>query len=723
MEELSVKKKRLRRIALLMGNAVLVCVILLLCVWRVNSNHSDGMESAKNAFVSNVSSMRSFANEVLSSEQSACRDWAVYINGADMTMEEALEYLSRANSDDAVMAHILDYDTCSGYSSKAREDGDSAVDYSSFSDALASAQSAMNREKDGDVCITSAYTNPISHYQSVGFLENITLTEDGGQKDYMLIRVVPSDKIAEKWVFPHQYAEGELAMISEDGEYIIRASAFKNQNLWEFVRIYNELGYDEAEAVKEEFYSGKTQIMQLKDSKGQAYCLVCLPIEDIRTDAWYAAYIPTGFLETTRVDYTMVAIVAIGMLMILLFNSLYILDMNLKLRKSNTLAVNASRAKTDFLSSMSHDIRTPMNAIVGLTDIASRNVDDPIRVSDCLTKITAASNHLLTLINDILDISKIESGKLSLNAAAFSLRKMVDGEINIVQQQLKNKEMELEVNTDGIQEEYLIADELRLNQIFINLLSNAVKYTQPGGKIRVDVSSVLTGEDGNKARLIYKVADSGIGMTEEFMKTMYEPFTRVADSRKDQTQGTGLGLSITKKIIDLMEGDITCESEIGKGSVFTVTLMLPIADQTQAAKNTSAETGFELKGLHLLVAEDNDINWEIIHELLAVHDISAVRAVNGRAAVDMLENEEAGTFDAILMDIQMPVMNGREATVEIRKLPDETKRMIPVIAMTADAFAEDIQACLEAGMDAHVAKPVDMNKLLSALREALAART
>jgi len=821
-----------RIVLIITGNIALVTLILILCYNHV-VNHKEEMRlSNEEAFVSSVASIRSVASAVLTESQYDVNDKASYINYSDMTMDEALEYLSNSITEDGVMSHVIDAGTFTGKSTVADENGNTDVDYSSLKNSLSDALDSLNSDNDF-MNISATFTNPITHRQSVGFLANINV--DG--KPYILINVISADTLNNKWVFPVKYRDAEMSLISLNGDYIIKTDSFKSENFWEYVRIYNKIGYDEADAVKEEFYSENSPMMKLLDSAGTECCFVCLPFSNDNQDMWFVAKIPSSELDDVATDYSLVGIIAIGMAFVVLFNALYIVDMTLRLKKSNAAANEANRAKTDFLSSMSHDIRTPMNAIIGMTTIADDNAEDPVRVRECLSKISLAGKHLLTLINDILDISKIESGKLNLNPSDFSLADVVSEQINIIQSPLKEKKQKLEVKLENVEYEYLHADELRINQVFINILSNAVKYTNPGGKISVTIKEKLT-KDNNPRRveLTYIVKDNGIGMSEEFMNIMFEPFSRMTDARLEQTQGTGLGLAITKKIVDLMNGTIECDSKLGEGTTFTVKFVLPLANnipenitfpgakalligedhdfvavsygllkdlkldvfetfisndidealtketydfvcvgvadenekdtvskvrakvnvpvlavtnsdvhdtgadmylmrplfksQVIAAvgnllgvtKDSSQAAGDSisagLEGINILVAEDNDTNWEIIRELLSMYNITSERAANGRIAVEMLEQSSAGTYDVILMDIQMPVMNGIEATKTIRAFEGDISK-IPIVAMTADAFAEDVQKCLNAGMNAHTAKPVNMKKLFDCLRAVL----
>ncbi len=521
-----------------------------------------------------------------------------------------------------------------------------------------------------------------------------------------------------------------------------------------------------------------------------------------------------------------------------------------KLEDAMVRVEEANNAKTQFLSSMSHDIRTPMNAIIGMTTLAPKHLEDQEYMKNCLNKMALASNHLLTLINDVLDISKVESGKMSLNPIVFSLADTVTNLVNIVRQQICGKGQKFDVRVHNIKEEYLFADELRLNQIFINILSNAVKYTQEGGHISMDLKEEFIAGVSDKVRVIYVVEDTGMGMSKEFQEHMYDSFSRANPENYGEVQGTGLGLTISKTMVDLMHGTIECESAVGKGTKFTVTLELPIAEKImddlilppmeilladddeiflESAANTLRQMGIlpecvnngeeavkrsverhmqgndypviiidwqmpgmngietirqirakvgdsvsiivvsayewhdieaiakeagadgfiskpffpsnvyenmtrilgihtdihtdkeldtwgpNIAGMHILVAEDNDINWEIAEEILGLYRITAVRAENGQKCIDMLKESEDGEYDLVLMDIKMPVLDGYETTMEIRRAEREYIRKIPVVAMTADAFSEDIQRCKDVGMNGHIAKPLNISNLVAVL--------
>lgn len=523
-----------------------------------------------------------------------------------------------------------------------------------------------------------------------------------------------------------------------------------------------------------------------------------------------------------------------------------------ELYRAEQEATRANRAKSDFLSSMSHDIRTPMNGIVGMTAIAQANINDPARVSDCLGKIALSSKHLLGLINDVLDMSKVESGKLSLNLSLVSLRDTMESIVNIAQPQIKSKGLTFDISIYDIQVENVYCDSVRLNQVLINLMSNAIKFTPEQGSVKLLVSQEDSPKGGDYIRCHFQVRDTGIGMSPEFQAHIFEQFTREDNQQVQRTEGSGLGLAITKAIVDMMGGTITVDSALGKGSEFHVILDLEKAttqemdmvlppwkmlvvdddedlcksatdslreigitaewvtngkmavqmarqhhamgddyqiilldwkmpgmdgiqtarelrhhlgdnipiliisaydwtdiedearaagaqgfiskplfksnlflglspymlDQKPAPEEKPVESAPHFRGKRILLAEDNDLNWEIAEVILTDEGFQLDRAENGQICVDMFSAAEVGTYDAILMDVRMPVLDGYGATQAIRAL-DRPDADLPIIAMTADAFSEDIQHCLECGMNEHISKPIDTDRLLQLLEKYL----
>lgn len=523
----------------------------------------------------------------------------------------------------------------------------------------------------------------------------------------------------------------------------------------------------------------------------------------------------------------------------------------LELKDARQKAVESSKAKSEFLANMSHDIRTPMNAIVGMTAIATAHIDDQKQVQNCLRKITLSSKHLLGLINDVLDMSKIESGKLTLTTEQISLKEVVEGIVNIMQPQVKAKRQTFDIHVENILTENVWCDGVRLNQVLLNLLSNSTKYTPEGGAIQLSLSEEKSPKGENYIRIHVKVKDNGIGMSSDFLKRIYEPYSRADGVRVSKTQGTGLGMAITKYIVDAMEGSLNITSELDKGTEVSLTfdfekaveqemdMVLPswnmlVVDDDELLCRTAIDTlkaiginadwvlsgekaielviqhhqkrddyqiilldwklpgmngiqvakeirrnlgdevsillisaydwsefeaeareagisGFiskplfkstlyhalrqymdaetendqtlnhniDLSGRRILLAEDNELNWEVTKELLSDLGVELDWAEDGQICLDKFQRSPEGYYDAILMDIRMPHMTGYEATKAIRGLNHPNALSVPIIAMSADAFSDDIQHCLECGMNAHIAKPIDVIELTRILKRFL----
>ena len=399
---------------------------------------------------------------------------------------------------------------------------------------------------------------------------------------------------------------------------------------------------------------------------------------------------------------------------------------NKKLKKAKDIATealqtaeNANKAKTDFLSNMSHDIRTPMNAIIGMTSLIRHDAGNKAKVIEYADKIDISSQHLLGIINDVLDMSKIEAGKTVFKYTDFSILDFITELNTIFHSQIDEKNQTLTIIKENIRHEWVNGDKVHLMQIFSNLVSNAVKYTQKGGKIQFLVEECET-KSSVYAKYRFLVSDNGIGMSADFKETIFDAFTRAESSVTNKIQGTGLGMAITKNLVEAMGGTIDVESELGQGSCFEVLIDLRIAEGRKVVLTAQEEIdepdSNTLKGMRFLCAEDNELNAEILMELLKIEGAECIICENGERVLEAFEQSAPGDYDMILMDVQMPVMNGYDATRAIRRSTHELAKTIPIIAMTANAFSEDIQYSLAAGMNAHISKPVDMKTLEKTIR-------
>ena len=697
--------------------------------WQyISSSRENAVKANKESFAAANNSLSSMTNNYLLGESHLCRSWARYLNQNTMTMNEAKTFVSQSIIDSDVVAHIINRETYVGVSTKPHKNDSSDYSVEYTSDLISKVFTSQNE----GVKTSPEYTDPINLISSIAFYTEVTLKDDVDPSltyDAYLMRIIPTSNLATKWTFPSSFQHLEVAVIDNSSEenigaYVFHQKSFKSTSFFNYYRSYNLPSSQQlADLIQEVTTNSGT--MTMKDSAGKELFMSYSQIAN--QEKWtIITTIPMEDIRNVSTDWLTITIIGIGLGALFIIDLIILLILNKNLQDTTKVAESANKAKTEFLSTMSHDIRTPMNAIVGLTNIASRDTRNPESTQDALRKIALASEHLLTLINDILDISKVESGKLTLNPLPFSILDTFENLVNISQPVVKSKNINFTHGALNIDHEWLYADKLRLNQIFTNLLSNALKYTEENGKVSLEIKELPNEKEGY-VTLIYQVADTGIGMSKEYLEKMYQPFNRATDSRVNSIQGTGLGLTITKRMVDLLEGKIECQSEVGKGTTFIVTIDLPIYEKPveevashnhKEINGASAEEETNLEGTKVLVVEDNDINYEIVSTLLGMHGIVCQRAENGKVAYELIkEKGQEEPFDLIFMDVQMPVMNGLDATKAIRNLDFEYAKKVPIIAMTADAFSENVAECLAAGMNAHIAEPIDLNLVLAEIRK------
>lgn len=452
----------------------------------------------------------------------------------------------------------------------------------------------------------------------------------------------------------------------------------------------------------------------------ERYFVAASPVR--QTDWAVLTFVPTEVLSAGTTSFLNMAVVYVSVIasMVVLMMGLLMFffiskrgdrriiahqrQANALLKDAADAANAASIAKSDFLSHMSHDIRTPINGIMGMTEIALKNIDDKDRVLDCLQKIDGSSGHLLSLVNDVLDMSRIESGKVQISHKPLNILELLRHCSSIISGQLQGRDIMFTEEFQNIENPHILGDELHLRQVLINILGNAVKFTPDGGRIYFRVREFSA--EGEAARFHIEIEDTGIGMKPEFLPHIFEPFAQEDGGNRSSYKGTGLGMSITKKFMDLMGGIVEVQSEPGKGTLFRLELPVEI-DREWQGEQESAGQQTTLAGARVILAEDNDLNMEIAVFMLESLEIEVTAVTDGKAALDAFAAAAPGTFDGILMDVMMPVMDGLTATREIRALEREDAGVIPIIAMTANAYDEDRRKCMEAGMDAHMSKPID----------------
>ncbi len=432
---------------------------------------------------------------------------------------------------------------------------------------------------------------------------------------------------------------------------------------------------------------------------------------NLRNNAEKPDYIQFRFTRIQEADYEYQLVLAKRIITETIKKEM---EQRMMLEEALKQAEYANQAKSKFLSNMSHDIRTPINGIMGMEHIAINALDDPARVADCLHKIRESSEHLLGLINDVLDMSRIESGKVSLNHEFMDMNLMIERCVVIIQGQLVDRDIEFIREIPELRKPYRVGDELRLRQILVNILGNAVKFTPDGGKIMFRVKEYAAA-DNNNANIRFEVEDTGVGMEPEYLERIWDPFSQADQGRRTNYKGTGLGMSITKQFVDVMGGSITVESQLNVGSKFIVVLPVEITDFEPPAEEESVPRNLE--GMKVLVVEDNELNMEIIKCVLEEEKIEVFTAENGRRAVEKFTESKPGDYDLILMDIMMPDMDGLEATRTIRASGHPSAATVPIIAMTANAYDEDVKKTKKAGMNAHLTKPLDIPTMVALLSE------
>lgn len=545
-------------------------------------------------------------------------------------------------------------------------------------------------------------------------LKGVTLD---GEEIAGLVKPVNAQEYADIATIPLYNGMGASYVIDSDGRIVMRPNATEANDLFNGYNLYSIMAKEGVSL---------TELEQLKTAvaQGQSFQFVTFMrdmawlIQSVSTDANRGIIIAVPISVTAKDTYGQMRSVIFLITLVVLFLAALVLSALVLMIKRNqavSLEQAKARAKNDFLDKMSHDIRTPLNAIIGMHELALGSPDDPGLVTDCLKKAKMSSEYLVSVINDVLDMSKIESGKMTVSNRQFNMEELLDHVMQMEENPAREKRLSLFLDLESPIDTDFIGDPLRIRQCLINLVSNSIKFTPESGEIHL--SYRVEPIDETYCQVRFKVRDTGIGMSEDFLERIFTPFEQEYSSLTSSYAGSGLGLSIVNSLVSLMNGTIFVESDLGHGSCFTISLPLPMAPKSAASRPVMDEEGLveQLKDRRVLVAEDNDINREIISLMLEKLGLAVDTAVNGRDVLNKFTQSSPDSYSMILMDIQMPVMDGLEAARQIRASARPDRR-IPIVALSANAFDEDTQRSLDAGMQAHLAKPVDIIELKRILK-------
>ena len=705
-------------------NILIVGLILFIIAKYANDRAVESNLASIASFEKMTTTTEQIVANYLEDEQHLCDIWANYINGSakagtPMTMDEAISYIRKAKISPEISGHLIftDDGSMAGISTTAgsTEPSDYSVNYSH----IPIFEQSKNTDADSVLHLTRAYTNPLNGVQSIGFLNDIRILDPRTKKlrDVLMIRVVPVSRLEQKLVFlKGEWEHVEISLVDWDGNYMIHGKSLKNSNFYEYIKSYNPMSAREYSKTIDSIHGG-IGTMHIKNSKNEDCVIAYVPLSGLVS--WFLiAYIPEADLTVNRsIDWLILGIVTIGLMILLHFNLLLLQKYNRKLIVAAEAANQANEAKSNFLSTMSHDIRTPMNAIIGMNEMILRDSreEEILMYSE---NIRTAGNTLLGIINDILDFSKIEAGKMEVIEVDYNVVSLLNDVVNMVQRKADEKNLEVQLDVDEQIPGFLHGDEIRIKQVIINILSNAVKYTREGSVV-FSVHGEKCEEDADYVNLHVSVKDTGIGIRKEDLDRLFVAFERIEEKKNRNVEGTGLGMAIAQSFLNMMGSKIQVESEYGKGSEFSFDLRQkviswePLGEFQAAYKRFLQDreqyhVSFVAPEARILVVDDNEMNLKVFVNLLRQTRIQIDMAESGDAAIVLFKRN---FYDIILLDHMMPDKDGIETIKEMKACTDTPNQRSPIICLTANAVSGMREMYLKAGFDDYLTKPIDTLKL------------
>ena len=716
----------MKKTLIIIVDLLIMVLILFFIVQYANTKMRESNERVVEDFEKMTITAEQIIMNYLEDEQHLCDIWANYINrsaeaGSPMTGEEAISFIRKAKISSSIYGHLifLDKTSQSGISTNAssKDANDYSVSYRNLN--IFDNIDEISREV-GKVNLTRAYTNPQNGVQSMAFLNYVKVLDesDGQLSEAILMRVEPVSILEDKLVFlKGEYENVEISLINKEGEYLVHGKSLKNSNFFEYYKSYNEADIADYNKMRDKVTS-ETGTMTMNNSKGEKCVISYTPLKSMNT--WFLlAYIPAGELKAanTVVDWLLLGMVTIGLLSLLIFNYLILMLYNKKLAEAAEAANLANEAKSHFLSTMSHDIRTPMNAILGLNEMVLRDSHEEEIVAYS-ESIRTAGKTLMGIINDILDFSKIEAGKMDIIDVDYSFVSMLNDLVNMVQGKARDKGLSFDIEVDRDIPAILHGDEIRIKQVITNILSNAVKYTKEGS-ITFKAGFEKMEEPPDSVKLIISVKDTGIGIKPEDMDRLFVAFERIDENKNRNIEGTGLGMSIAQSFLRMMGSSIEVESQYGKGSTFSFELVQgvrdwsPIGNYEETFKRAVSERkryreSFTAPDARLLVVDDTEVNLLVFKNLLKRTKLQIDTATSGNEGIALYKRNK---YDAIFLDHMMPEKDGIETITEMKGIQDSPNTLTPIICLTANAISGMREMYINAGFDDYITKPIDPKRL------------